>query len=246
MIANADRQAAEYVFPYHHLPHLDEGGHPHVGRAMRGGLEYLSYLLTVVELVERLAPGRLLDVGCGDGRLLLELSGSVPVAVGVDLDERAIAHAVGFAPSADFRCEAVEQIVETFDVVTCVETLEHVPDGLEDAFLASVAARVSPGGHLVLTVPSTARPVHEKHHRHYSVDDVGHRIGNLPGRWDLEQLQEIVPCHRWLEVGLRLVVNRHWTLDVPSINRGVLRLQRRPVRVSRRGFHVLAVVRRGS
>lgn len=238
------RQAAEYAFPYHHLPHMAPGRRPRLGRNMRGAMEYLAYLEEVIEVVRGFGPTSVLDVGCGDGRLLFDLVGHVDRLVGVDLDSRAIAHAGAFAPEVDFRTQGIEQVEGRFDVVTCVETLEHIPNDAEAAFFAAAAERVRPGGYLVVTVPSTARPVLAKHFRHYDVSKLGASVADLPGRWSVERLEEIVPYRAGLDLALRVLSNRLWTLDVPALNRVVLRMQRAPVARRSRGLHVLAVLRR--
>jgi SAM-dependent methyltransferase len=237
-------QAAEYAFPYHHLPHQDAQGRLWVGRSMRAGMEYLAYSSAVIDVVRTIRPTTLLDVGCGDGRLVAEVQDLVPDVVGIDLDERAVGHASGFSALASFLVQDVGDLARAFEVVTCVETLEHLPDAHVERFLSEVADRVAPGGHLILTVPTTARPVHEKHHRHYDVPLLRRELDRLGAAWTIDRLEEIVPHRRWLDSSLRLLGNRHWTLDVPAANRRILALHRRRVTITGRGLHLLAVVRR--
>jgi len=79
---------------------------------------------------------RVLDVGCGSGygaRLLLE--GGASSVVGVDVSQSALEQARGLAlPKARFECCAAEAISryppDSFDLVTCFETIEHVDDPL--------------------------------------------------------------------------------------------------------------------
>ena len=240
----AQRQAAEYAFPYHHLPHEAAPGRPRLGRAMRGGMEYLAYSRVVTDLVRELAPASILDVGCGDGRLLAELVGTAAVLRGVDLDERAVGYARAFVPEAVVTAEPVQAVAEHFDVVTCVETIEHVPDDLADGFLAATAARVRVGGHLVVSAPSTSRKVTAKHFRHYDVASLGAALDRLPGGWRSVRMEEVVRDRPRRELLLRLLSNRLWTLDLPAYNRRVLRDQCRPVPPGARGLHVVAVVER--
>jgi len=233
-----DLQAAEYGFPYHHLPHEGPRGDPHVGRHMRSGMEYLAYTRFVRDAVLSSSPSRVLDVGCGDGRLLAELQGHVQLLVGVDLDQRATAFARVFAPGADVRCVAVQDIEETFDVVTCIETLEHIPDDHEVDFLRAAASRVCIGGRLVLTVPSTAVATHVKHFRHYDVPALHSRIATLPGEWRVTDAREIVPRSRFVDILLRVTANRFFSFDAPALNGVVKRVLARPVSHGERGSHI--------
>lgn len=238
-------QEDEYQFPYHHLPGRDFG-HLRLGRVFRGGAEYMAYTWVVVERVRAQAPASVLDVGCGDGRLLAELASAVPGArrCGVDLDPRAVGFASLFAQGAECQVMPVELLDEHFDVVTCVETLEHLPDDLEVDFLAATAARVAPGGHLVVTVPSTARPVSAKHHRHYDTARLRAVLGAAAPELVLRELCEIVPNRRWLDQALRLLSNRRYSIDVGVLNERVLALHAAPVPSGGRGLHVLAVLQR--
>lgn len=239
-------QAAEYDFPYHHLPHEARAGEPHVGRNMRSGMEYLTYIGLVREVVLSSSPATVLDVGCGDGRLLTELQGHVPRLVGIDLDQQATEFAAVFAPRADVRCVAVEDVDQLFDVVTCIETLEHIPDDHEAAFLLATSARVRVGGKLVLTVPSTAVATQAKHYRHYDVASLRSRIAALPGDWTVTEAQEIVPLSRSVDILLRVTGNRFFSFDAPRLNRVVKRLLARPVAPGQRGGHIFLTAVRSS
>jgi 2-polyprenyl-6-hydroxyphenyl methylase/3-demethylubiquinone-9 3-methyltransferase len=92
-----------------------------------------------------------LDVGCGGGLLAEGLAARGAQVVAIDLAAENIAaardHAAGrFA--IDYRCVDVEQIASEmaseFDVVTCLEMLEHVPD--PSRVVTACATAVRPGG----------------------------------------------------------------------------------------------------
>ncbi|HYJ79506.1 MAG TPA: methyltransferase domain-containing protein, partial [Longimicrobiaceae bacterium] len=144
-------QDRAYAFPYHYLPGVDEGAVT-VSRTLGWGLEYLTYMHLVRDAVAELRPQRLLDVGCGDGRMLEMLRGVVPVRVGVDPSERAIRFAQAFNPDAECVVGTAADVPGTFDVVTCVETLEHIPDAVLASFVAALAGKLGPGGVLVASV----------------------------------------------------------------------------------------------
>lgn len=97
-----------------------------------------------------------LDVGCGAGLLaepLARLGAKVTaIDAALELIEVAQAHALGQGLTIDYRAAAVEDLDGTFDLVTSLEVIEHVAD--PRAFLASLAARLAPGGLMILSTPN--------------------------------------------------------------------------------------------
>jgi SAM-dependent methyltransferase len=96
---------------------------------------------------------RLLDAGCGSGRTLDELARYGRVT-GVDLSAEAV-DAAWRRGHDDVRVARVEDLPfedATFDVVTCLDVVEHTPD--DRATLAELLRVTRPGGLLVVTVPA--------------------------------------------------------------------------------------------
>lgn len=99
---------------------------------------------------------RIIDIGCGGGliseplaRLGARVTGIEPKAANIGA---AVAHAASMGLDIDYRVATVEQVAEageTFDVVVCLEVVEHVPD--VGAFIASCATLVRPGGIMILS-----------------------------------------------------------------------------------------------
>ncbi len=107
---------------------------------------------------------RVLDVGCGGGLLAEALARQGAKVSGIDLSPAAIEvaelHALAEGLDLRYRCVDVASLTGTerdrYDVVTCMELIEHVPDPA--ALLASLAAVVRPGGTVfVSTLNRTAR-----------------------------------------------------------------------------------------
>ena len=97
-----------------------------------------------------------LDVGCGAGLLAEPLArlGAKVTAIDAapELIEVAKAHAAGAGLAIDYRAIAVEDLTGTYDLVTAMEVVEHVAE--PKAFLASLAARLAPGGLMILSTPN--------------------------------------------------------------------------------------------
>ncbi len=101
-----------------------------------------------------LAGRRVLDVGCGGGLLAEALAAAGAHVTGIDLApgmiEVARLHAAGSGLAIDYRVAAAEELAADapagFDVVTCMEMLEHVPEPA--AMTATLARLTRPGGAL--------------------------------------------------------------------------------------------------
>lgn len=107
-----------------------------------------------------------LDVGCGGGLLSEGLAERGAKSVlGIDLGEDLLAaaklHASGTTLSTlDYRLVDAEVLAEEhpggFDLVTCMEVLEHVPDPA--ALVSALGRLVAPGGHVLMaTLNRTAK-----------------------------------------------------------------------------------------
>jgi 2-polyprenyl-6-hydroxyphenyl methylase/3-demethylubiquinone-9 3-methyltransferase len=100
----------------------------------------------------RLSGSTVVDVGCGGGILTEGLAEAGAEALGVDLSEQVLeaarTHAQARGLGVTYRCISAEALAEEqpgrFDVVTCMEMLEHVPDPA--SIVRSCARLVRPGG----------------------------------------------------------------------------------------------------
>lgn len=97
---------------------------------------------------------KVLDVGCGGGLLSEAMAARGATVTGIDLSEKALGvarlHLLESGRSVDYRHVSAEDLATleagTYDVVTCMEMLEHVPNPAST--IASCAALVKPGGHV--------------------------------------------------------------------------------------------------
>lgn len=96
---------------------------------------------------------RILDVGCGGGILSEALAKAGAQVTGLDLSEASLhvakQHAQSQRLEIDYRYESVQDVANaqagTFDVVACMEMLEHVPEPAK--VIAACMQALKPGGH---------------------------------------------------------------------------------------------------
>jgi 2-polyprenyl-6-hydroxyphenyl methylase/3-demethylubiquinone-9 3-methyltransferase len=102
----------------------------------------------------KLAGKTVLDIGCGGGILAESMAEAGATVTGIDLSEKALGvarlHLLESGKKVDYRMISAEELATqaagTFDVVTCMEMLEHVPNPAST--IAACAALAKPSGHV--------------------------------------------------------------------------------------------------
>jgi len=114
---------------------------------------------------------RVLDAGCGSGATLEEL-GRYGEVHGIELNPEAaeVARARGRGEVLEGRLEALAWDDDTFDLITCLDVIEHTPD--DRATLRELRRVCKPGGWLLVTVPAyqalwSLHDVANHHYRRY-------------------------------------------------------------------------------
>ena len=108
--------------------------------------------LNYIDRLAGLSGKTVLDVGCGGGILSESMAKTGAIVTGIDLSDKALQvaklHLLESGNRVEYRKVAVEALAEempaSFDIVTCLEMLEHVPD--PQSVIASCAKLVKPGG----------------------------------------------------------------------------------------------------
>ena len=109
-----------------------------------------------LDYIRKMAGGlmgrRIADIGCGGGILSESMAREGALVTAIDLSEKALKvaqlHALESGTTVDYRLQSAEQLAAAspgaFDVVTCMEMLEHVPD--PGQIVAACSALLRAGG----------------------------------------------------------------------------------------------------
>lgn len=120
--------------------------------------------------------GRVLEVGCGTGTFSTLIAGTADHLTAIDLDPDFVLQAQRrlepLGNAVALQGDATRSLPEdAFDTVVMLDVLEHIED--DGAMLRALAARLTPGGRIVLKVPAI-EALHNSmdravgHHRRYS------------------------------------------------------------------------------
>ena len=110
-----------------------------------------------VEFIQTYSPvdGKsVLDVGCGGGILAEALAAKNAIVTGLDVSEASLnvakLHLLESQVTVEYVCSTVEKFAEQhenqFDIITCMEVLEHVPDPV--SVIRACSQLLKPGGSL--------------------------------------------------------------------------------------------------
>lgn len=108
--------------------------------------------LNYIAEIHPLKTTKALDVGCGGGILSESLALAGADVTAIDIVEKSLKiarlHGLESGVEVDYRCITVEELArdeaEAYQLVTCLEMLEHVPD--PSSVVRSVASLLEPGG----------------------------------------------------------------------------------------------------
>ena len=174
----------------------------HAGQSSLKEEQFHSWLLDLLGQPE----GRLLDVACGAGRFLTRARERGFELAGVDISQVAVDAARASLPDADLRVAPAEALPfenGSIAALTCIGSLEHVPD--PDSAVAEMARVLADHGRAVLFVPNLFFLGHVY---------FGIRHGTQPSEGDQDFSERFMSAQGWTnllqENGLRVEQMHAW------------------------------------
>lgn len=224
-------QDDQYVFPYHHIPYINNDMTISRTRILNWGFDYLACKYHAIKTIESFSPRSVLEVGCGDGAIIGAVSRKISRRVGVDLSTRAIAFAKAFYNDIEFYADDVKNIDEKFDCIMLIEVLEHIPDDQLTPFLNVIESKLTGKGKIYISVPSINLPLYKKHYRHYTPELLEKQITDArinvnidccryfrsPSK--LENIYKRLTCNRFFVGEINFIKNYIWRKSLININR---------------------------
>jgi ubiquinone/menaquinone biosynthesis C-methylase UbiE len=155
----------------------------------RGELVEAEHLVRYLWAAGAVEGRDVLDAGCGTGygSALLVERGGARSCLGIDISEEAVTQARS-EHGGDGRLSfevgdvtALEQSDASIDIVTCFETIEHLPGEAQPKLLAELARVLRPGGLLLLSSPNREQypPGNPHHLRELTADELRALLGEL-------------------------------------------------------------------
>jgi SAM-dependent methyltransferase len=162
---------------------------------------------------------RILDVGCGYGRLLRLVRSLGGEAVGVEANAalRAAVAAAGFACLSPEECAARGG---EYDVLLMAHIIEHFPPGELLVFMERYLDRLRPGGHLVIATPLMSPYFYDDfdHVKPYHPAGLGMVFGAGAAQVQYYARHRLELTHLWFR---RAPLRRHWSVKRHLRRRGL-------------------------
>lgn len=234
-------QDNEYLFPYHYIPYFDQDNSPHRMRVLQNGFEYLCYTQYVINLVKNTDSKSILEVGCGDGRILNMLN--YKNAVGVDLSGKAITFAKAFNPDLKLIIGDASDIEDCYDIIIAIEVLEHIPNEISDVFWNTLYNKLNLKGKLIISVPSVNKPLIKKHFRHYDENVLMKEIDSagLSDKFSVKTVQYVYSEDKIIKFWKKFSNNRYFIFELNSLKKYIWkRIEKKLTKVSsKEGLHLV-------
>lgn len=231
-VTKEQMQEVQYVFPYHHLTHEENGGF-FLFKHLFWGLTHYTYIQYVIDKILETDFQSLADIGCGEGRIICELERRTnnKKLLGVDISERAIKFARAFSKSSDFKVQDITRIplAEPVDCIVSCEVIEHIEPSRVTEYIQGVYGSLKQGGTLIITTPTTNVPVNAKHYQHFTAEMFDELLAEKFSDITYSYLNRVNVFSKILE---RILANRLFLSNSKTINKFVLQIYRKHLLVS--------------
>lgn len=212
-------QDSEYELPYHYIPQY-RNGFSH-SLSWSWGKNYISAIEFVLNKMKENSHNvsTIADIGCGDGRLTKELTIEFPNinVIGIDYSQKAIDLAKALNASAKFLKKDIvnENLNTTFDAITLIEVLEHIPINLCEDFVKALHDLLNKNGKIYLTVPHKNKKLSYKHYQHFN------KVLLINYFKELFKIDEIIffdKQTRWTKLIDIVLINKFYILNNKRLN----------------------------
>jgi SAM-dependent methyltransferase len=201
-------QEEEYDFPYHHLVSIQPFSET---QHLFWGYKYAAYLEKILGTLQTFEFKSLIDIGCGDGKVLIEVAKRFQGKrlVGTDYSEKSLQFARAFAPQLTWQTKTDEK----FDGFVLVEVLEHINPAEMESFLDSICNNLNPGGFGIITTPCVNVPINPKHYQHFNKEKIDATLGK---HFEILSFEYTSAQGMGVSIMRRLLANRFFILNAKA------------------------------
>ena len=201
-------QENQYRFPYHYIPTLTRNTFKHYV-LFNWSVNYLTAVNEVVRYSMKF--DNILEIGCGDGRILHEIRKAYPykTLTGIDYSSQAISLAKVFNEGISFyQLDVTEVNVQELisaDLILLIEVFEHIPLDMAFDFANAIARIQNKGQRLLITVPHENASLEDKQKQHFSFESL---FKYFEGIYDLEQVRFIQKTNIWVRLFFKIFYSK--------------------------------------
>jgi hypothetical protein len=168
-----DIQEEQYNFNYHYIPEYRSNNFKHF-KSGAWFIEYMSFLEYLKEeYLNNISFKNLIEVGCGDGRILFELGKKYKKKelVGIDISTKAInfANIINHNKNIIYKNIDLKNCEKQFDVILLIEVFEHIPIENREIFVKNLKNIMHKDSILIVTVPHKNRKMDPRHYEHFTL-----------------------------------------------------------------------------
>lgn len=212
-------QDKDYEFPYHFIPKFKKNFSLIANWSW--GKQYTSVIEFILEKIKKNTKTikSIADIGCGEGRLVKEMSNIFinKKIVGIDTSIRAINLARSLNPELNFTNHDLlnKKIKEKFDLITLIEVLEHIPINQLKHFIKSLHGLLKKNGKIFITVPHKNKKKNKKHFQHFTNKSL---INHFKNGFEILEIKNIQRDDKILSILNFLMFNNFWIINNNFLN----------------------------